>query len=286
MSERQRAGVPLGVGTHLTYMPALDLGGVSILGIMANHGGFSWAAGGVISVNVFFVLSGFLITVLLLKEWARAGTIRLRRILGPPCPPASSRPVRPARGHRHLRRLLRTGGNAVGALRGGRTEHPLLFQQLAPDPDRSELFRPVRPVPPPAHMDIVDRGAVLCGVADRGPSRSQAVAIAPGAPGHCRGRRVGLGHRDGAALSSPPAIPAAFLRDRHQSPDILTGAAFGILLYRQPRAKTERSRIAFSSLALVRCHHRFRPRVDLDQQIHQNSPTAVGSSWPTSWSAS
>ncbi len=33
--------------------------------------------------------------------------------------------------------------------------------------------------------------------------------------------------------------------------DILTGAAFGILLYRQPRAKTERSRIAFSSLAVA-----------------------------------
>jgi peptidoglycan/LPS O-acetylase OafA/YrhL len=60
-------------------MPALDgIRALSILGIMANHGGFAWAAGGVISVNVFFVLSGFLITLLLMKEWARTGTIRLR----------------------------------------------------------------------------------------------------------------------------------------------------------------------------------------------------------------
>jgi peptidoglycan/LPS O-acetylase OafA/YrhL len=60
-------------------MPALDgIRAVSILGIMANHGGFAWAAGGVISVNVFFVLSGFLITMLLMKEWVRSGTIRLR----------------------------------------------------------------------------------------------------------------------------------------------------------------------------------------------------------------
>ena len=76
---KQRASVPLGVGTQLTYMPALDgIRAISILGIMANHGGFSWAAGGIISVNVFFVLSGFLITLLLMKEWTRSQTIRLR----------------------------------------------------------------------------------------------------------------------------------------------------------------------------------------------------------------
>jgi peptidoglycan/LPS O-acetylase OafA/YrhL len=79
LSEKQGAEPPLGVGTHLTYMPALDgIRAVSILGIMANHGGFAWADGGVISVNVFFVLSGFLITMLLMKEWTRSGTIRLR----------------------------------------------------------------------------------------------------------------------------------------------------------------------------------------------------------------
>ena len=75
----QRTRGPSGVGTQLAYMPALDgIRAVSILGIMANHGGFAWADGGVISVNVFFVLSGFLITMLLMKEWVRSGTIRLR----------------------------------------------------------------------------------------------------------------------------------------------------------------------------------------------------------------
>jgi peptidoglycan/LPS O-acetylase OafA/YrhL len=77
--DREVESVPLGVGTQLTYMPALDgIRAVSILGIMFNHGGFAWAGGGVISVNVFFVLSGFLITQLLMKEWTRTGTIRLR----------------------------------------------------------------------------------------------------------------------------------------------------------------------------------------------------------------
>jgi peptidoglycan/LPS O-acetylase OafA/YrhL len=74
-----RRRVPLGVGTQLSYMPALDgIRAVSILGIMFNHGGFAWAAGGIISVNVFFVLSGFLITLLLMKEWTKSSTVKLR----------------------------------------------------------------------------------------------------------------------------------------------------------------------------------------------------------------
>jgi peptidoglycan/LPS O-acetylase OafA/YrhL len=68
----------IGGGVTLHYMPALDgLRAVSILGVLLYHGGFSWAGGGVISVNVFFVLSGFLITTLLLKEWERSNTIKL-----------------------------------------------------------------------------------------------------------------------------------------------------------------------------------------------------------------
>ncbi len=59
-------------------MPALDgLRAVSIAAIMANHAGVGWAAGGVLGVNVFFVLSGFLITLLLLTEWSGTDTIRL-----------------------------------------------------------------------------------------------------------------------------------------------------------------------------------------------------------------
>ena len=60
-------------------MPGLDgVRAVSVVGIMANHGGFAWAAGGIISVNVFFVLSGFLITLLLVKEWSGTATVGLR----------------------------------------------------------------------------------------------------------------------------------------------------------------------------------------------------------------
>ncbi|HEV3266757.1 MAG TPA: acyltransferase family protein [Acidimicrobiales bacterium] len=79
MRKSRAEGKERGTGTQLTYMPALDgIRAVSIMGIMLNHGGFGWAAGGLISVNVFFVLSGFLITLLLMREWAKTGTIRLR----------------------------------------------------------------------------------------------------------------------------------------------------------------------------------------------------------------
>lgn len=58
-------------------MPALDgLRGVAILLVIAVHGwGFS---GGALGVDLFFVLSGFLITDLLLAEHERVGRISLR----------------------------------------------------------------------------------------------------------------------------------------------------------------------------------------------------------------
>ena len=60
MIKKQGPVVPLGVGTQLTYMPALDgIRAVSILGIMANHGGFGWASGGVISVMCSLSSAGF-----------------------------------------------------------------------------------------------------------------------------------------------------------------------------------------------------------------------------------
>jgi peptidoglycan/LPS O-acetylase OafA/YrhL len=72
-------GAPSAIGTQLAYMPSLDgIRALAVLAVMANHGGFPWARGGLLGVNAFFVLSGFLITQLLLKEWSRTGTVRLR----------------------------------------------------------------------------------------------------------------------------------------------------------------------------------------------------------------
>ena len=65
------------------YLPAPDgLRGVSMLCIFAYHLQYGWAAGGYIAVDVFFVLSGFLITGLLVEEWLGTGGIRLRAFWG------------------------------------------------------------------------------------------------------------------------------------------------------------------------------------------------------------
>jgi peptidoglycan/LPS O-acetylase OafA/YrhL len=58
------------------YVPALDgLRALSVLGVMLYHGGS--LTGGYLTIDVFFVLSGFLITSLLLGEWVKRMTIRL-----------------------------------------------------------------------------------------------------------------------------------------------------------------------------------------------------------------
>jgi peptidoglycan/LPS O-acetylase OafA/YrhL/lysophospholipase L1-like esterase len=58
-------------------MPGLDgLRAVAVLAVIAYHLGFGWAPGGLLGVAVFFTLSGYLITDLLLGRWA-AGRLRL-----------------------------------------------------------------------------------------------------------------------------------------------------------------------------------------------------------------
>jgi peptidoglycan/LPS O-acetylase OafA/YrhL len=60
-------------------IPALDgLRAVAVALVLADHGGIPGVPGGFLGVDVFFVLSGFLITSLLLHEHSRTGRIRLR----------------------------------------------------------------------------------------------------------------------------------------------------------------------------------------------------------------
>ncbi|HXW36155.1 MAG TPA: acyltransferase family protein [Acidimicrobiales bacterium] len=67
-------------GTNLSYMPALDgIRGVGMLGIMGVHAGVWLTGGGFFLLDSFFALSGFLITSLLVVEWRKRGTIRLRQ---------------------------------------------------------------------------------------------------------------------------------------------------------------------------------------------------------------
>jgi peptidoglycan/LPS O-acetylase OafA/YrhL len=60
------------------YMPGLDgLRAIAVLGVILYHLGFGWAEGGLLGVGVFFTLSGYLITDILLNQ-VNHGGIRLK----------------------------------------------------------------------------------------------------------------------------------------------------------------------------------------------------------------
>ena len=62
------------------YQPSLDgLRALSVGVVLLYHGGFSWMHGGFFGVEVFFVVSGFLITSLLLDEHGRNGAVSFRQ---------------------------------------------------------------------------------------------------------------------------------------------------------------------------------------------------------------
>ncbi len=66
--------------SRLPYMPGIDaLRAVAVLAVFAYHAGVDELPGGFLGVDVFFVISGYLITSLLLAERQRDGRIRLGR---------------------------------------------------------------------------------------------------------------------------------------------------------------------------------------------------------------
>lgn len=60
----------------LSYLPGLDgVRALAIIAVLLYHGGVSWLPGGFLGVDIFFVLSGYLITGLLLAELADKNSI-------------------------------------------------------------------------------------------------------------------------------------------------------------------------------------------------------------------
>ena len=63
----------------IRYIPAIDgLRGLAVVAVMLYHLGYSWIPGGILGVDLFIVISGYVITRLLLDSIARSGGLDLR----------------------------------------------------------------------------------------------------------------------------------------------------------------------------------------------------------------
>jgi peptidoglycan/LPS O-acetylase OafA/YrhL len=72
--------MPEPVKRNQRYMPGLDgLRAIAVLAVIAFHLGFGWAPGGLLGVGIFFTLSGYLITDILLSQLSARGHISLGR---------------------------------------------------------------------------------------------------------------------------------------------------------------------------------------------------------------
>jgi peptidoglycan/LPS O-acetylase OafA/YrhL len=65
---------------RLGYIPALDgLRALAVIAVLLYHADQKWIPGGFLGVDVFFVISGYLITCLLLSDWQQHGGVGLKR---------------------------------------------------------------------------------------------------------------------------------------------------------------------------------------------------------------
>ena len=66
-------------GVRLPYIPGLDgLRALAVSAVLIYHAQPQWLPGGFLGVDVFFVISGYLIASLLLAEWRQQGRINLK----------------------------------------------------------------------------------------------------------------------------------------------------------------------------------------------------------------
>ena len=63
----------------IQYIAAIDgLRAIAVIAVMLYHLGFTWIPGGFLGVDLFFVISGYVITRLLLDSIQRSGGLDLR----------------------------------------------------------------------------------------------------------------------------------------------------------------------------------------------------------------
>ena len=185
----------------MAYQPALDgLRALAVASVIAYHFGYGWARGGYLGVDTFFVLSGFLITSLLLAEFRRESRIdlggfwarRARRLL-----PALFLVLAAVAAYATWWMPAGVAGRDPGRRAGG----ALLLGQLAVHLRAQLVLQPVRiPVDARAHVVARDRGAVLPALAT---DRRGVPCARPGATRSARGARHRVCHRLGTAHGAP-----------------------------------------------------------------------------------
>ena len=180
--------------TRLAYLPALDgVRACAVVAVMMFHGGIPHMDGGFMGVDAFFVLSGFLITSLLIGEWRQTLTIKLGAFWA-----RRARRLLPALFLMllfvaFLASVIVPQGHVRGAP-ARRAGHPALREQLALHSGQLELLqRDGGLLAAPAHLVAGGRGAVLRDLA-AGRAGRPALHAEPAGPVRavlCRGRRVG-----------------------------------------------------------------------------------------------
>jgi peptidoglycan/LPS O-acetylase OafA/YrhL len=71
---------PTANSRRLAYLPGLDgMRAAAVIAVLLYHAKPGWVPGGFLGVDVFFVISGYLITSILLGEWRERGKISLTR---------------------------------------------------------------------------------------------------------------------------------------------------------------------------------------------------------------
>ena len=69
---------------RLGYRPEVDgLRAIAVVPVILFHAGFNWFSGGYVGVDVFFVISGYLITAIIVGERSE-GTFTIARFLRAP----------------------------------------------------------------------------------------------------------------------------------------------------------------------------------------------------------